>query len=269
MAPEEVLRPDRRIQARVPNLRRSYERRDWWRRWRRSSSRRRRPGYGPTRQHRPRGRTEEALSSLEEYASVAEGEDAEAVVKLIEAVRGQEAEPERRIFTLGEARALLPRVRELTEVAVERYSRLPGDLSGERQEIVQEWARELRSLGLEIMGVGSSTATRAGLLLLEIPEPASTTSTRTRKGSHHAAAVGLQSRLCDLDQNRHELEPRAVLGVEAVRLGRVHVEHAVERPAVQDRDDDLRAGGRVAGDVAEADVATTMSSRASSHKRPQ
>jgi hypothetical protein len=118
-------------------------------------------------------RTEEALSSLEEYASVAEGEDAEAVVKLIEAVRGQEAEPERRIFTLGEARALLPRVRELTEEAVERYSRLPGDLSGERQEIVQEWARELRSLGLEIKGVWLvDFDSGAGYYCWKYPEPA-------------------------------------------------------------------------------------------------
>ena len=47
----------------------------------------------------------------------------------------------------------MPKVQELTADAVERYAKLPGDLEDARLEVVQEWADELRTLGLEIKGL--------------------------------------------------------------------------------------------------------------------
>ena len=52
-----------------------------------------------------------------------------------------------------EAKALLPRVRELTEAAVGRYGQLTGDMEVERRELVSGWAQELTNLGLEIKGL--------------------------------------------------------------------------------------------------------------------
>jgi hypothetical protein len=112
------------------------------------------------------GRTAEALAALEAYLASGPGEDAEAVRKLVQIVREQTGSaPEeaflqtvpaqRRVFTLEEARALLPKVQELTSDAVFRYARL-GDGEDSRQEregVVREWARAVVALGAEIKGL--------------------------------------------------------------------------------------------------------------------
>ena len=163
----EILRPDppRAILARVLlNLRRSYERRDRWEDALEAlaCSEALEPGDETLARERGLllvrcGRLDEALPVLEAYAAGAEGKEAEMTQRLIEALRARGPEaleaPEKRTFTLEQARALMPRVQELTADAVERYARLPGDLEEARLEVVQEWAEELRALGAEIKGL--------------------------------------------------------------------------------------------------------------------
>lgn len=63
---------------------------------------------------------------------------------------------ERRTFTLEEAGALLPRVRELTEEAAELYGRFgdnPIESEEARHKVVEEWANQIIALGLEIKGL--------------------------------------------------------------------------------------------------------------------
>jgi len=129
------------------------------------------------------GRAEEALAELEAYVSSTTGEDAEAVGKLIAILRGgalPSAGAEllrpaaKKVFTLGEARAALPRVRELTSDAVFRFARLGegGEAETERQEIVADWAREVLSLGAEIKGLWLvDFDSGAGYYCWKYPEP--------------------------------------------------------------------------------------------------
>ncbi len=179
----EVLQPDppREILSRVLlNLRRSYERRDRWEEALEvlDCAEALEPDDPVLARERgllllKTGRPDEALPVLEAYAASAEGEDAEAIRRLIEAVRarengeidadeeddGEEGEEapfpaaERRVFTLEEARELLPRVQEITSEAVARFSKLPGDLEDARQDVVRAWAEELQGMGLEIKGI--------------------------------------------------------------------------------------------------------------------
>jgi regulator of sirC expression with transglutaminase-like and TPR domain len=169
---EDALRPDstREILARVLlNLRRSWERRHRWEEALSalSLSEALEPESGPVERERGLlllkcGRTEEAIASFETYLAVAGAEDAEPIRRLVETVRGARDHsagasdgdvPERKVFTLEEAKSLLPRVRELTEEAADRYGRLTAEMEVERRELVSEWARELTSLGLEIKGL--------------------------------------------------------------------------------------------------------------------
>lgn len=66
---------------------------------------------------------------------------------------------EKRLFTYAEAKALLPRVRQLTEEAHGRVERLlegtsPTPQTREQaQSIVNAWATEMGALGLEIKGL--------------------------------------------------------------------------------------------------------------------
>jgi regulator of sirC expression with transglutaminase-like and TPR domain len=111
------------------------------------------------------GRPEEALEELEAYVSQASGEDAEAVGKLVTVVREGMAgtgpptlvtQPsEKRIFTLEQAREVLPQVQEVTSQAFVRYTRLGagGESEQERQGIVRDWVRSVSSLGAEIKGL--------------------------------------------------------------------------------------------------------------------
>jgi regulator of sirC expression with transglutaminase-like and TPR domain len=111
------------------------------------------------------GRTEEALEELRIFAASASGEDAEAVQKLIEivdeggapdaAVVNLSSAHEKRIFTLDEARQLLPQVQEITSRAVGSYVRLgAGDeAEEERQDIVRQWVEQVAALGAEIKGL--------------------------------------------------------------------------------------------------------------------
>jgi len=70
-----------------------------------------------------------------------------------------EAQTEKRIFTYAEAKALLPRVQEVTLEAFSRVERLlnaanpNADTREQAQSIVNGWATELGSLGLDIKGL--------------------------------------------------------------------------------------------------------------------
>jgi len=129
-------------------------------------------------------RPEEAITVLEAYVAAAQGEDREAVAKLIGVVRdrGPSAEgtfdpgsPEKkRIFTLIEARGMLPRVRELTSEAFSRYSDLGEESDGEdeRQEVVRGWIEQLSALGVEIKGLWLvDFDSGAGYYCWKYPEP--------------------------------------------------------------------------------------------------
>jgi hypothetical protein len=102
------------------------------------------------------------------------------VAKLIETIResgvGEDVaqkDPARRIFTLEEARALLPRVRELTSEAVTRFGSMPGALEEERRAIVEGWVSELESLGCEIKGLWLvDFDSGGGYYCWKYPEPA-------------------------------------------------------------------------------------------------
>jgi regulator of sirC expression with transglutaminase-like and TPR domain len=132
------------------------------------------------------GRTAEALRALEDYVAEAEGEDAEAVRKLVAVVRERGAAPEglegfeaatrdRRVFTLDEARALLPKVRKLTEEAAARYARFGEggiDTDEARHQVVDEWARQIVALGAEIKGLWLvDFDSGAGYYCWKYPEP--------------------------------------------------------------------------------------------------
>jgi regulator of sirC expression with transglutaminase-like and TPR domain len=126
------------------------------------------------------GEPEKALRELEAYAASASGEEASEIGRLVAIVRDQTAAPEaptnRKIFTLEEARALLPRVRAATADAASRYARL-GDggeaVEGERQEILQTWARDMSALGVEIKGAWLvDFDSGAGYYCWKYPEPA-------------------------------------------------------------------------------------------------
>ncbi len=136
------------------------------------------------------GRSEEALLSLEAYVAEAQGEDIDAVTKLIAIIREQAlpadgaelvtgAPVDPHIFSFDEARTLLPKVKEITSEAVFRYARL-GDGEGdgasetedERQGIVREWAREILSLGAVIKGLWLvDFDSGAGYYCWKYPEP--------------------------------------------------------------------------------------------------
>jgi hypothetical protein len=154
------------------NLRRSYERRDQFAEALAALECAQALDPADSSFHRERGllllkggRSEEALRELESYVAASSGEDAEAVGKLIAIVRdGIDAagnlrihgdSSEKKIFTLDQARQVLPRVCEITSDAVSRYARLgAGDeAEEERQNIVRDWVRAVASLGAEIKGL--------------------------------------------------------------------------------------------------------------------
>ena len=173
--PEEIFAPDteRSILARVlSNLRRSWERREQYAdaletiRWAEILD----PDEVTYRRERgllllKSGRTEEALAALDAYVAAASGEDADAVRKLIRVVRERGAPADgaafvtsaqqKRLFTLEEARTLLPRVKEITSDAVFKFARLAEteESEDERQAVVGDWAREILALGAEIKGL--------------------------------------------------------------------------------------------------------------------
>jgi len=112
------------------------------------------------------GRAAEAVEALDAYVAAADGEDREAVVKLVAVVRERALSPEgtgpspgsaekKRIFTLEQARVVLPRIRELTSDAYSRYNELGEDADAEadRQEVVRAWIEQLAALGVEIKGL--------------------------------------------------------------------------------------------------------------------
>jgi regulator of sirC expression with transglutaminase-like and TPR domain len=180
--------PPRAILARVLlNLRRSLERRDLWEKALAALelSETLEPDSADLKRERGLvllkcGHTVEAVAVLEEYAAASEGDDAEAVRKLLAVIRGQggaqmeqEEAAEKKIFTLEQARALLPQVRALTEEAVSRYARLGDRLEGERESILRDWAREVQALGAEIKGPWLvDFDSGAGYYCWKYPEPA-------------------------------------------------------------------------------------------------
>ena len=69
-----------------------------------------------------------------------------------------EAQTEKRLFTYAEAKALLPRVQQLTQEAYDRVERLldgpkSADAKEQAQSIVNAWAAELGAIGLDIKGL--------------------------------------------------------------------------------------------------------------------
>lgn len=109
-----------------------------------------------------------AVRALETYVASTSGEDADAVEKLIAVVKDRAlpgiddgdvaaGEPaDARVFTFDEAKALLPKVKEITSDAVLRYARVGDaglDAEEERQGVVKEWASEILSLGVVIKGL--------------------------------------------------------------------------------------------------------------------
>ena len=132
------------------------------------------------------GRTAEALSALDGYLALGRAEDEDAVRKLVQIVREQtetageqeflQTVPvERRIFSLEEARQLLPQVQELTSDAVFRYARLGDaeDARDARESIVRDWARSIVSLGVEIKGLWLvDFDSGGGYYCWKYPEPA-------------------------------------------------------------------------------------------------
>ena len=194
--PPEVFAPDsvRAILTRVLfNLRRSYERRDQVDEALAALSCAEAVDPAEPSHLRERGllllkagRSDEALLSLEAYVEQAQGEDIEAVTKLIaiireqalpsegaELVTGEPADPH--IFSFEEARTLLPKVKEITSDAVFRYARLgegSGETDEERQGIVREWAKEILSLGAVIKGLWLvDFDSGAGYYCWKYPEP--------------------------------------------------------------------------------------------------
>ena len=103
-------------------------------------------------------RAVEAIPLLEAYVAKSRGEDSESIAKLVAVVRdraGGSASPseEKKIFTLGEAREALPRVREITAEAVARYESVAGEAEELQQEIVGQWVRQITALGVEVKGL--------------------------------------------------------------------------------------------------------------------
>lgn len=193
--PEEIFAPDteRSVLARVlSNLRRSLERREKYDdaletiRWSEALD----PEEITYRRERgllllKSGRTDEALGALESYVAGASGEDAEAVQKLVQVVRERgvasagadllaPSSPQKKIFTLEEARSLLPKVKELTSDAVFKFARLAEveESDEARQGVVGEWAREILALGAEIKGLWLvDFDSGAGYYCWKYPEP--------------------------------------------------------------------------------------------------
>ena len=174
--PNEIFAPDteRSVLARVlSNLRRSWERREKYAdaletiRWAEVLD----PEEITYQRERgllllKSGHSQEALVALEAYVAGSSGEDADAVGKLIRVVRerglasgGAElvalSSSQKKVFTLDEARSLLPKVKELTSDAVFKFARLAEseEAEEERQGVVGEWAREILALGAEIKGL--------------------------------------------------------------------------------------------------------------------
>lgn len=174
--PDEIFAPDteRSVLARVlSNLRRSWERREKYDdaletiRWAEVLD----PEEITHQRERgllllKSGHSQEALTALEAYVAASSGEDADAVGKLIRVVRergltssGAElvslSSSQKKVFTLDQARSLLPTVKALTSDAVFKFARLAEseEAEEERQGVVGEWAREILALGAEIKGL--------------------------------------------------------------------------------------------------------------------
>ncbi|HKA37431.1 MAG TPA: tetratricopeptide repeat protein [Thermoanaerobaculia bacterium] len=123
------------------------------------------------------GRTGEAVSLLEDYVARSGGEDSEGITKLIAVVKDRSGgsgvpSEEKKIFTLGEAREALPRVREITEEAVASYESAAG-VEDQQQEIVGRWVRRITALGVEVKGLWLvDFDSGAGYYCWKYPEPA-------------------------------------------------------------------------------------------------
>ena len=193
--PEEIFAPDteRSVLTRVlSNLRRSWERREKYDdalealKWAELLD----PEELTYRRERgllllKAGRTGEALAALDSYLNSATGDDADAIRKLVRVIRerglttgGAELvvtpAPRKKVFTLEEARELLPRVKELTSEAVFKFARLAEgeETETERQGVVGEWAREVLALGAEIKGLWLvDFDSGAGYYCWKYPEP--------------------------------------------------------------------------------------------------
>ena len=81
----------------------------------------------------------------------------------------------KRIFSYEEAVALLPAVQELTTVAVSRIEDLDEEQTStdEYQDIIQEWADGVLSMGIEVKGLWLiDFDSGSGYYCWQYPEPA-------------------------------------------------------------------------------------------------
>jgi hypothetical protein len=81
----------------------------------------------------------------------------------------------KRIFSYEEAVALLPAVQELTSVAVSRIEDLDEEQTAtdEYQDIIQEWADGVLSMGIEVKGLWLiDFDSGSGYYCWQYPEPA-------------------------------------------------------------------------------------------------
>lgn len=59
----------------------------------------------------------------------------------------------KKIFTYEEAAALLPKVQELTQLAVEALDALPEGATDEHERLVTRWAETVIGMGIEVKGL--------------------------------------------------------------------------------------------------------------------
>jgi len=79
----------------------------------------------------------------------------------------------KKIFTYEDAIALLPEVQRLTEVAVEQIDAIDDADPEVYQDIVQDWAESVMSLGIEVKGLWLvDFDSGGGYYCWKYPEPA-------------------------------------------------------------------------------------------------
>jgi hypothetical protein len=79
----------------------------------------------------------------------------------------------KRIFTYEEAAELLPQVQQLTAEAAERIEAMTSDDPADYQQVVEEWARSVLALEVEVKGLWLvDFDSGAGYYCWKYPEPA-------------------------------------------------------------------------------------------------
>ena len=94
-------------------------------------------------------------SSLEPLPSLSksEGRGSREEVRGKSQARGYSALVPKRIYTYEEAVAMLPDVQRITSEAVARVEELGEDDAAEAQAILDQWARTIMDMGIEVKGL--------------------------------------------------------------------------------------------------------------------